>query len=193
MNADVTRMLEEIRNGSRQASEEFLPLVYEELRKLAAHRIAQENPGGTLQATALVHEAYLRLIGSGEQESWDNRGHFFAAAAESMRRILVDAARRKARLKRGGDRQRQELVEDAIVAPGDATEVLAVHEALDKLEKSNEEAFQLVRLRYFAGLTIPDTAAAIGISPRKANQVWAYAKAWLMSEIGYQPSGHSPD
>jgi RNA polymerase sigma factor (TIGR02999 family) len=181
---DVTRILTAIQNGDNQAAEELLPLVYDELRRLAARRLGQEKPGQTLQATALVHEAYLRLVGSSDCQHWDGRGHFFVAAAEAMRRILVENARRKGRIKRGGQTQRQEL-EDGILAPeASRDELLAVHEALDKLEAANLEAAKLVKLRYFAGLTISQAAESLGVSARKANQLWAYARAWLLAEIG---------
>lgn len=181
---DVTKILAEIKKGSQQASDELLPIVYNELRNLATCKLAQERPGQTLQATALVHEAYLRLVGSSKDAAWDDRGHFFAAAAEAMRRILIEAARRKSRLKRGGHAARHELDEAQIAAPGKSDDILAVHEALDKLEATNPEAAKLVKLRYFAGFTISEAAEALAISPRKTNQVWAYARAWLLSEIG---------
>jgi RNA polymerase sigma factor (TIGR02999 family) len=182
--SDVTRILQHIEQGNLQASEQLLPLVYDELRKLAAQRMAQEQPGQMLQATALVHEAYLRLVDTDTGQHWNSRGHFFAAAAEAMRRILVEQAREKARLKRGGDRDRVELTE--LYHPshfGRTDEVLAVHEALDKLKETNPQAAELVQLRYFAGLTNKETASLLGISARKANQIWAYARAWLLAEL----------
>ena len=181
---DVTRILSQIESGDPSAAEQLLPLVYEELRKLAAAKLAQEKPGQTLQATALVHDAYLRLIGPGEAQAFDNRGHFFAAAAEAMRRILVDKARRKGRLKHGAELVRQELDDIDIAAPAKPDEILAIDEALNKLESTNEIAAQLVKLRYFAGLTIREAAEALGVSSRKANQIWAYARVWLLAEIG---------
>ena len=187
--SDVTRLLSAIERGEPQAAESLLPLVYDELRKLAAAKLAQEKPGQTLEATALVHEAWLRLAGDREQETgdsgqqWDGRGHFFAAAAEAMRRILVEAARRKQRIKHGGELARAELVEQAIGSAVPAEELLAVDEALEKLESTNRQAAELVKLRYFAGFTIPDAAGKMGISPRKANQIWTYARAWLATEI----------
>ena len=181
--SDVTRILTQIESGDPAAAEKLLPLVYDELRKLAAARLAQEKPGQTLQATALVHDAYIRLVDVEGEQSWDNRGHFFAAAAESMRRILVESARRKGREKHGGNLDRKELVVDAIALTVPAEELLAIHEALGKLEATNPQAAQLVKMRYFAGFTIPETAEHMGISPRKANQIWTYARAWLATEI----------
>ena len=180
---DVTQIISRVRQGDPLAADELLPVVYDELRKLAAHKLAQEKPGQTLQATALVHEAYLRLIGPVDGSAWDGRGHFFAAAAESMRRILVEAARRKARIKRGGNVERTELDLARIVAPINSDEVLAVQDALEDLESINPQAAQLVKLRYFAGMTIAEAACVLEVSPRKTNQVWAYARAWLLAEI----------
>ena len=181
---DFTSILSQIESGDPSAAEQLLPLVYEELRKLAAAKLAQEKPGQTLQATALVHDAYLRLIGPGEAQAFDNRGHFFAAAAEAMRRILVDKARRKGRLKHGAELVRQELDDIDIAAPAKPDEILAIDEALNKLESTNEIAAQLVKLRYFAGLTIREAAEVLGVSSRKANQIWAYARVWLLAEMG---------
>jgi RNA polymerase sigma factor (TIGR02999 family) len=180
--ADVTQILSRIGSGDPSACEQLLPLVYDELRKLAARRLAQEKPGQTLQATALVHEAYLRLVGDGHPQ-WDGRGHFFAAAAEAMRRILVEQARRKDRIKRGGDFVRQALDDVPFATQHKLDEILAVDEALKKLESQNSSAAQLVKLRYFVGMTIPETAQALGVSPRKADQLWAYARAWLLAEM----------
>jgi RNA polymerase sigma factor (TIGR02999 family) len=182
--SDVTQILSQIESGDPVAAEKLLPLVYEELRRLAAHKMAQENPGQTLEATALVHEAYIRLVDSAEARHWDSRGHFFAAAAEAMRRILVEQARRKGRLKRGGELVRHDLQEFEILTQVKPEEIVAVDEALRKLETQNAAAAQLVKLRYFAGMTIPESAEAIGISSRKADQLWAYARAWLLAEIG---------
>lgn len=179
--SDVTHILAKIQTGDPQAADQLLPLVYEELRKLAAARLAHEKPGQTLSATALVHEAYLRLVGS---QQWDSRGHFFAAAAEAMRRTLVESARRKARLKRGGGQVTRDLGEVEIAAPGKPDEVLAIDEALSKLQAQNAVAAQLVKLRYFAGFTLREAAEVLEVSPRKADQIWAYARAWLMAEIG---------
>jgi RNA polymerase sigma factor (TIGR02999 family) len=184
--SDVTRILSQIDAGDPAAAEQLLPLVYDELRKLAAARLAQEKPGQTLSATALVHEAYLRLASS---QRWDSRGHFFAAAAEAMRRTLVDAARRKSRLKRGGGQVTQDVEDLNIAAPGQPPEVLAVDEALDKLEAENATAAQLVKLRYFAGFTLREAAEALDVSARKADQIWAYARTWLLAEIGQNLDG----
>ena len=180
---DVTRILSAIEQGDPKAAEQLLPLVYKELRRLAARKLAHEKPGQTLQATALVHEAYLRLVGSGEGPGWDSRGHFFAAAAEAMRRILVESARRKRRLKHGGGRAREpELVD--IAGPERPERLLALDEALDRLAAANPRAAELVKLRYFAGFSNAEAASLMGISPRKADQVWANARAWLREEVG---------
>ena len=181
---EVTRILSAIDQGDPQAAEQLLPLVYDELRKLAALKLAQEKPGQTLQATALVHEAYLRLVGEEPARSWDGRGHFFAAAAaaEAMRRILVESARRKRRLKHGGGRAREpELVD--IAGPERRERLLVLDEVLDRLAAANPRAAELVKLRYFAGFSNAEAASLLGISPRKADQVWAYARAWLCEEI----------
>ena len=181
--SDVTRILWQIESGDPSAAEQLLPLVYDELRKLAAARMAQEQPGQTLQATALVHEAYVRLVGSNQEQQWDSRGHFFAAAAEAMRRILVESARRKGRTKHGGDRARVALDREPADGSGSDDLVMAVHESLDDLAQQNADAAGLVKLRYFAGLTLPEAAAALGISSRTADRLWAYAKAWLHAEL----------
>jgi RNA polymerase sigma factor (TIGR02999 family) len=180
---DVTRILADIEQDDPRAAEQLLPLVYDELRKLAAQRMAQENPGQTLEATALVHEAYLRLVDRDKAQNWDSRGHFFAAAAEAMRRILVDNARRRASLKNGGGLLREPLVESAIAATQISGDVLAVDEALTKLARSDPQAAELVKLRFFTGLTIKQAAEILGISSRSADDVWAYARAWLLREI----------
>jgi len=182
--SDVTRILSAIEQGDAQAAEQLLPLVYEELRKLAAVRLAQEKPGQTLQATGLVHEAYLRLVEGERATQWDSRGHFFSAAAEAMRRILVDDARRKGSLRRGGARRRLSLegVDAASAAPND--QLLALDETLRRLEQIDKTKAELVKLRYFAGLTIPQAAKALGISVTTANRYWAYARAWLHEELG---------
>jgi len=180
---DVTRILSAIEQGDPSAAEQLLPLVYDELRKLAAQKMGEEKPGQTLQATALVHEAYIRLVDVEKAQHWDSRGHFFAAAAEAMRRILVEKARRKGRLKRGADLVRYDLDEVEIVASTKPEEILAVDEALTKLASTNDMAAHLVKLRYFAGLTIQEAAEALGVSSRKANQIWAYARAWLLAEM----------
>ena len=185
---NITQILSQIESGDPTAAEQLLPLVYDELRKLAAAKLVQENPGQTLQATALVHEAYIRLVDVEVAQHWDSRGHFFAAAAEAMRRILVEQARRKGRLKRGGELVRRELDEFEIVTQVKPDEILAVNEALQKLEAQHAAAAQLVKLRYFAGMTIPECAEALGISARKADQLWAYARAWLLAEMGEAPA-----
>ncbi len=183
--SDVTTILSAIEQGDPHASEQLLPLVYDELRQLAARKLAQEKPGQTLQATALVHEAYLQLVGSRSPESpsWDNRRHFFAAAAEAMRRILVNNARRKRSLKRGGDRVRQELDASQLAAPAVDDELLAIDEALTRLTATEPQVAELVKLRYFAGLTIPQAAESLGIAPRTADAWWSYAKAWFQDAL----------
>jgi RNA polymerase sigma factor (TIGR02999 family) len=181
--ADVTQILNAIEDGDPHAAAQLLPLVYDELRQLAARKLAQEKPGQTLQATALVHEAYLRLVDVEKAQPWDSRGHFFAAAAEAMRRILVENARRKQRLKHGGGRCREPLEED-LPGPERVEPLLALNAALDRLATTNPQAAELVKLRYFAGFSNAEVASLLGISPRKANQVWAYARAWLREEIG---------
>src|SRR5262249_2840874 len=181
---EVTRILSAIDQGDPHAAEQLLPLVYDELRKLAAQKMAQEKPGLTLEATALVHEAYLRLVGEGEQPHWDSRGHFFAAAAEAMRRILVENARRKRRHKPGGGRQRQDLNADVLAAPPEADEdLLVLDAALHKLAERDPLKAKLIDLRYFAGLSGEQAAAALGISPSTADRHWVYARAWLRREI----------
>jgi RNA polymerase sigma factor (TIGR02999 family) len=188
--SEVTRILSAIDQGDPHAAEQLLPLVYDELRRLAAAKLAQENPGQTLQATALVHEAYLRLVEGGESIQWDTRGHFFAAAAEAMRRILVEQARRKRRRKRGGDRLKQNLDELSLEAPREPDDLLTLDEALAQLAATNSMAAELVKLRYFAGLTVPRAAEALGISPRKADFLWAYARAWLLQKIEGAETAH---
>ena len=181
--AEVTQILNAIREGQPQAAEELLPLVYDELRRLAAVRIAHERPGQTLQATALVHEAYLRLVGDESQTQWEHRGHFFAAAAEAMRRILVENARRKRRLRHGGEYQRVELAEADVVITGPADDVLALDEALQQFEHDQPRKAALVKLRYFAGLSEAESAAALGISRATAARWWAFARAWLYDRL----------
>jgi RNA polymerase sigma factor (TIGR02999 family) len=178
---EVTRILSAIEQGDPSAAEELLPLVYEELRKLAAQKLAQEKPGNTLQATALVHEAYLRLVHADDDPQWDSRGHFFAAAAEAMRRILVDQARRKKAEKHGGDRKRLELVDAP--APQEDERLLALDEALTKLAEEDPQAARVVELRQFAGLGHEDIAASLGITVYQARQIWAYARAWLSAML----------
>jgi RNA polymerase sigma factor (TIGR02999 family) len=181
--SDVTRILSAIEQGDGQAASELLPLVYAELRRLAAAKLAQERPGQTLSATALVHEAYMRLVDIDESRQWNGRTHFFAGAAEAMRRILVDRARQKKSLKRGGARTRVEFREEVLAAPGDWDEILAVHEALDGLAATDPQAAQLVKLRYFAGLSIDETAGMLNISPRCADRLWSFARAWLQRAV----------
>ena len=178
---DITRILSDIEHGDARAAERLLPLVYDELRKLAARRLKREDPGQTLQATALVHEAYLRLVGQDETRSWNSRGHFFAAAARAMRRILVDNARRKGARKRGVGLERQPL--DEVAAPQPDDEMLALDEALQTLAASDPVKARLVELRYFAGLTGEQAAEVLGISPATADRHWAFAKAWLRNEV----------
>jgi RNA polymerase sigma factor (TIGR02999 family) len=181
---EVTRILSAIEAGEPQAAERLLPLVYDELRRLAAAKLAYEKPGQTLQATALVHEAYLRLIGSGEEApEWEGRRHFFAAAAEAMRRILVERARRRATLKHGGEFHRVDLDEQLFVDQERAAELLALDEALAALELHDPQAAQVVKLRYFAGLSHQDTAQAMKLSRRAADRLWALAKAWLYQRL----------
>jgi RNA polymerase sigma factor (TIGR02999 family) len=180
---DVTRILAEIEQGDRAAAEQLLPLVYEELRSLAAQRLAHEKPGQTLQATALVHEAYLRLVDTHQAQQWNSRGHFFAAAAEAMRRILVERARRKKRSRHGGGRRRLDLDTELYVSREPDDSLVALDDALERLAKEDPQSAELVKLRYFAGLTIPQTAEILGVSPRKANFMWSFARAWLRREI----------
>lgn len=182
--SDVTRILSQIESGDPSAAEELLPLVYEELRKLAAAKLAQERPGQTLQATALVHEAYLRLVDVDRAKHWNSRGHFFGAAAEAMRRILVDNARRKQAKKRGGDRMRLDLDQLAAATSERNDDVLDIDASLVGLAAADPQAAELVKLRYFAGLSIPEAAATLGISPRSADFLWAYARAWLLRSLG---------
>jgi RNA polymerase sigma factor (TIGR02999 family) len=181
---DVTHVLSAIERGDPQAAERLLPLVYEELRKLAAAKLAQEKPGQTLEATALVHEAYLRLVDAEAAQHFNSRGHFFGAAAEAMRRILVDNARRKQSKKRGGDRARVDLDHLAAATSEHADEVLDIDAALTGLTAADPQAAELVKLRYFAGLSIPQAAVTMGVSPRNADFLWAYARAWLLRALG---------
>jgi RNA polymerase sigma factor (TIGR02999 family) len=182
--SEVTRILSQIEQGDSHAAEELLPLIYNELRRLAAAKLAQEKPGQTLQATALVHDAYIRLVDVKQAQHWESRGHFYAAAAEAMRRILVESARRKGRVKRGAGMAAIDLGKVEIPVSNDLDEVLAIDEALNKLDAQSPVAAQLVKLRYFAGFTIPEAADVLGISSRKADQVWAYARSWLLAELG---------
>ena len=180
---DVTQILLQIELGDPAAAELLLPLVYNDLRQLAAAKLANENPGQTLQATALVHEAYLRLVGVEDAQHWNGRAHFFGAAAEAMRRILVENARRRGRSKHGGNRRREELAPNEIAVPDVAEDLLALDEALLRLVEQDPQAAELVKLRYFAGLTIPQAAEILGVSPRKADFLWSFARAWLRREI----------
>jgi RNA polymerase sigma factor (TIGR02999 family) len=180
---DVTRILSAIEQGDAQAAEQLLPLVYDELRRLAARKMAHEAPGQTLQATALVHEAYLRLLDSDQARQWNSRGHFFGAAAEAMRRILVERARHRRSLKAGGDRRRQELPDIEVNVAGPRLDLLALHEALAQLENQDKRRAELVKLRFFAGLTIAEAAQVLGISPSTADNDWAYARSWLRLAI----------
>jgi RNA polymerase sigma factor (TIGR02999 family) len=181
--SEVTQILHAIAKGDPDAASQLLPLVYDELRQLAAHKLARETPGQTLQPTALVHEAYLRLVGEVEEQHWDSRGHFFAAAAEAMRRILVEIARQKASLKRGGDRDRVDVIDSLLATPEPREDLVALDAALTKLAETEKQAAELVQLRYFAGLPIREIAEILGISPRTADRLWAFARAWLHQEI----------
>jgi RNA polymerase sigma factor (TIGR02999 family) len=182
---DVTRILNAIEQGDAKAADELLPLVYEELRRLAAQKMSQELPGQTLQATALVHEAYIRLVGE-EAQNWQSRGHFFTAAAEAMRRILIDNARRKKSLKHGGDRQRIDLDKATLKYDEGSSldNLMALDEALVRLSENDKIKTEVVKLRYFAGMSVEQTAEILGISPTTAKRYWAYARAWLLREIG---------
>ena len=178
----VTQVLSQIEAGDPLAAEQLLPLVYQELRKLANVKMTREQPGQTLQATALVHEAYIRLLGSANQH-WDSRGHFFAAAAEAMRRILVENARRKRRIKRGGQHRRLDMDQADLAIEPLSDDVLALHDALDQLATKDKIKAELVKLRYFAGLTVPQAAKILGVSTATAERYWAYARAWLHQEM----------
>jgi RNA polymerase sigma factor (TIGR02999 family) len=181
--SEVTRILSAIEQGDPRAAEQLLPLVYDELRQLAAHKLAQEKPGQTLQATALVHEAYIRLVEVGEAQHWNSRGHFFAAAAEAMRRILVESARRKRGPKHGGGYQRVNLEEAVSYAHESVDELLSLNEALNKLAQEDPKKAELVKLRYFTGLSVQEAADILGISRATADRYWAYAKVWLYCAI----------
>jgi RNA polymerase sigma factor (TIGR02999 family) len=200
--SDVTRILSAIEQGDPHAAEQLLPLVYDELRKLAALRLAQEQPGQTLQATALVHEAYLRLVtptksppsqgGAREAVRWDSRGHFFAAAAEAMRRILLNRARDKKRAKRGGERRRVDLDKIELALDTNDEQLIALDEALTQFAVEDADAARLVNLRFFAGLTLKDAAVSLGLAPRTAERQWAYARAWLYAHLR-QDEGNNAD
>lgn len=184
MSLDVTQILKKIESGDRQAAGELLPLVYGELRKLAAQRMSRDQAGQTLQPTALVHEAFMRLVGGEDKEQWDNRGHFFSAAATAMRRILIEAARRRNSEKHGGRLVKVEFDEnDVVETVNDDEALLALDEALDRLASMDADLAELVKLRYFTGLTIEETANVLGLSPRTTKRNWTYARAWLHREI----------
>lgn len=180
---DVTQVLSRIESGDPNAAERLLPMVYDELRKLATAKLAQEKPGQTLQSTALVHEAFIRLVDTAQAQHWNSRGHFFAAAAEAMRRILVENARRKQRVKRGGEWTRQEWNDLSIAAPEIHEDLIALDAALVRLKSVDPQAVELVHLRYFAGLSVDEAASLLGMSPRSADRLWAFARAWLHQEI----------
>jgi RNA polymerase sigma factor (TIGR02999 family) len=185
--SDVTRILSAIEQGDSHAAEQLLPLVYDELRKLAAQRLASEKPGQTLQATALVHEAYLRLVDVNQVPQWNSRGHFFAAAAEAMRRILVESARAKRSLKRGGGAKRVNFDQAVSLAEEPADDLLALDEALDRLAAQDPAKAEIVKLRYFAGLTVEQAAQALGLSRATADRYWAYSKVWLYRAVTGDP------
>jgi RNA polymerase sigma factor (TIGR02999 family) len=180
---EVSRILQALEQGDRHAADRLWTLVYAELRQLAARRLACETPGQSLQATALVNEAYLRLFGDGAGQRWEGRGHFFGAAAEAMRRILVENARRKRAAKRGGRGRRLDLDADQLHAPAESEDLLALDEALDQLAAAEPQVAELVKLRYFAGLSVPQAAATLGVSPRTADAWWAYGRAWLLGAL----------
>jgi RNA polymerase sigma factor (TIGR02999 family) len=181
--SEVTHILSAIEQGDPQAADQLFPLVYDELRKLAAQKLSHEVPGQTLQATALVHEAYLRLVDVDKAQQWDGRKHFLAAAAEAMRRILIDNARRKQSIKRGGPLVRHDLENVEISIPEPSEELLALDEALEKLAQTDKQAAELVKLRYFGGVTAKEAAEILGISDRTGDRLWAFARSWLMKEI----------
>src|SRR5262245_29699855 len=186
--SEVTRILSAVEHGDAVAAEQLLPLVYDELRRLAAQKLAEERPGQTLQATALVHEAYLRLVDVEAAQHWNSRGHFFAAAAEAMRRILVENARRRHSLKRGGGQVRHDLDELQLAMPEPAEDLVALDEALNQLAAADPVKAELVKLRYFAGMTIEEAAAALGISSATAKRYWTYARTWLYQAVAGGPA-----
>jgi RNA polymerase sigma factor (TIGR02999 family) len=181
--SEVTRILSAIEQGDPSAAEQLLPLVYDELRKLAAQRLAHEKPGQTLEATALVHEAYLRLVDVEQAQHWNSRGHFFAATAEAMRRILVERARRKGRIRRGGGLHRVDLLDAEVAAPTDDEQILLLDDALSRLEAARPQAAEVVKLHFFAGLTLEDSAPLLALSPRSTRRLWAFARAWLRRDM----------
>jgi RNA polymerase sigma factor (TIGR02999 family) len=189
---EVTRILSAVEQGDLHAAEQLLPLVYQELRKLATQKLAQEKPGQTLQATALVHEAYLQLVDVEKAQHWNSRGHFFAAAAEAMRQILVQNARRRSRVKHGGGRTRIDVDDLEIAAPERSEDLLALDEALTQLAAADPQAAELVKLRYFAGCTIPQAAEVLGVSPRTADFLWAYARTWLFQKLQGEGAASTP-
>jgi RNA polymerase sigma factor (TIGR02999 family) len=186
--SDVTRIIEAAQNGDPTAADQLLPLVYDELRRLAASKMANEAAGHTLQPTALVHEAWLRLVGN-QNQKWDGRGHFFAAAAEAMRRILIDRARRKRAIRHGGDQQRVDIQEIDLASATDDDQLLAINEALDKLAAQHKVEAELVKLRYFVGMTNDEAAEVLGVSSRTAKYFWTHARAWLFQEIQRSANG----
>jgi RNA polymerase sigma factor (TIGR02999 family) len=181
--SDVTQIIAAVARGDKHASEQLLPIIYRELRTLAASKLAQEPPGQTLEATALVHEAYIRLVDSEEEQKWKHRGHFFAAAAEAMRRILVEKARRKQRVKHGGEHDRVEMDDERLVCSVPSEQIVALDEALERFAQEEPEKAQLVKLRFFAGLSIEEAAEALGISRATASRHWTYARAWLYNAV----------
>lgn len=181
--SDVTRILSQIESGDPTAAEKLLPLIYEELRKMAAAQLAHEKPGQSLQATMLVHDAYLRLVDVDKVQHWKSRSHFFGAAAEAMRRILVDAARRRRAFKRGGGTERVAFEPDLLTARADCPYLLEIHDLLEVLRDEREDAAEVVKLRYFGGLSVAETAATLGISRRSVDRLWAYARAWLFARL----------
>jgi RNA polymerase sigma factor (TIGR02999 family) len=184
--SELSKILSAIDEGQPRAAESLFPIVYAELRKLAAARLSRERPGQSVQATALVHEAFLKLVDVDEAQKFDSKGHFFAAAAEAMRRILVDRARRKGRPKHGGNRTQVDLEEDAVATKSNSNQVLAIHEALERFEKIDPQKANLVKLRYFAGMTLVEAAEAMKISRATAARYWTFAKAWLAAELADQ-------
>jgi RNA polymerase sigma factor (TIGR02999 family) len=189
--SDLTQLLDQMRRGDPSAADQLLPLVYDELRRLAAQRLSHEMPGQTLEATALVHEAYIRLVGRSSEKRWEGRGHFFAAAAEAMRRILVENARRKRGPKRGGGARRHDIDLDRLAAPEREIDVLALDDALTRLAQESPARAELVKLRFFAGLTIPEAAEVLDISRATAERYWTYARTWLYAELGDAAGSHS--